>query len=713
MGEQEDRAAAIAAAKRAQEDAARAQEAASTAAKDAKKPYTDIPTAGVDSPTIGGWAKWVTSGGAPQASVHMDEVPGIVARAPGAALSAATAPSGFSGVAQGTEPMVSPGGGNSREGLDNDQAGLAADITLQNYLADSGGGQKTAPDFYRQQGSDYSSIGGTEGKSSFQKAFVDGPKELENSINAAEQAQAEKAKELGKVYDSEASRQAQATAATNARRTSDQQALEQRQQTLDKATQFYTDDLADQGKFWTNPGNIIAAISYSLLPIFGNDPAIGVKMINQAIDRDMANRQHAAQGTLGALRSNLAGYQKLTEDRQAGDMLADSEARRVAANEVARIAQKFESPISQAKAQAVIQDLRMKSEVSKMEAYKMWVNSPAQKMAAELHDARGKGFEGAYTPLNTTAPATAMGVKGTIDGTATTAQTGKTSGSTTNGFSSPQIAAIANADPRAAMKAVLDGRIAGSGDIAEMLRRQIAAEASTVAAKGPAAVAAKKWEIVHRADAERKESPELVKVAPRIAAIGSMQAKIDLVERSEAAAGRDPRAFLESARAYLPNSWVNGYEQYKARTGGTQVPGSAADWAAKRDFAKLLFREQMSAEVNSYIHANAGGAVSDQEAKRMSEVMNAGASLPEVKAFIYSQSIGAKREESAALSKLGPIAALMYRYRMGAGRNYQVDTEGRPPPIAAPRPGYDGGMSGSNSSQMPTNQSGGTPAGVR
>jgi hypothetical protein len=567
---------------------------------------------------------------------------------------------------------------------------MAGDITFRNMMLGDDAPQKVAPDFYEKEGEAYTKLGGREGKSDYKKAFVDGPRELEQAILDAEKAQTQKSKELGKVYDAEQERSAMAMAANNHRREADQQALAQRQAQLEKATQFYTDDLADQGKFWTNPGNIMSAIAYSLTPIFGNDNTSGIKLINQAIDRDMANRQHAAAQTLGALQSNLAGYHKLAGDKEAGDLLADSEARRLAAQEVARISQKFESPISQAKAQAVIQDLRQKSLIAKMEAHRLFVHIDPSKMPQALHNARASGFDGSYQDYNSQKPGvdpTTANVSGFVDGTPTTASpTGGTKNGKWDGFSSPTVAAVVKADPKAAYKAVLDGRLNGAGDIAEMLRRQVAAEAARSVPPGatPDHIFKAKRDIVNRWEAERKEAPELVKAAPKIAATRSIQSKIDIIERSEAARGEDPRKFLESARNTpgIPSDWVDRYEKWKIRTANGTKPGSAEDYEQLKAQAKQLFRQQMNELVNNYIHDNAGGAVSESEAKRMNYVISQDAGMPEIKAFVRNQSEKAKYEESVALAKMSPGAALYYKLRT-AGGNFSLDAPGRPGPKTA------------------------------
>lgn len=369
----------------------------------------------------------------------------------------------------------------------------------------------------------------------------------------------------------------------------------------------------------------------------------------------------------------------------------------MAANEVARIAQRFESPISKAQAKAAIAELQQRSAVSRMEAFRIWVNSPAQKMSAQLHAARAQGFDGAYgehgppaNGLNPTAPPGAAGVRGTINGTPTTANTGSSKGGKVNGFSSPAIAALANASPAAAQKAIIEGRIRGSGDVAEMLRRQVAAEASVHAHKGPEAVRAAKYEIVmKRADEGRKQAPELVTLAPRLATIGRLQGTIDIIERSEAARGADPNEFLQSARSYMPADWVDRYEKYKMRTADRAASGSAAEYQQLKAQAKQLFRQQVNAGVNSYIHENAGGAVSEQEALRMKSVISDESGLPEIKAFIHSQSIAAKRMESAGIRKMNPIAQLLYLQSVGMGRETTVNTQMRAEP-KNPNPGRIG-----------------------
>ncbi len=503
---------------------------------------------------------------------------------------------------------VSEGGGTFGESTDDSVEGAIQRQELHDYVLDLSPGGKTPSQFVRPEGESYAGVGGEEGKSNFQKAFVEGPKNLESAIRDSEQAQKEKSSALGKFYDQESQRAAAGAAAMQVQRQADQIEYQTRQRNLDKATQFYTDDLADQGKFWTNPGNIVAAIAYSLLPIFGNDPTAGIKMINQVVNQDMANRQHAANATLGALTSNLAGYHKIVGDRQAGDLMAESEARRIAANEVERIAQKYESPISKAKAEAIIQDLRIKSETTKMEAYRVWgIHQDAKVMPKQLHDARGQGFEGAWRKYGSNMDAldpalrqaTGAGVNGTIAGTPSVA---------TNDGSKPlsaQDAAIFSS-PKLTLHATLGGRVPGGVGMADVFKRSVARQAAAETGWTPGmdekAFDKAKIAIMDKAEKDIQGfSPQMAPIAQQKAGITLMQRDMDIIQRSE----KDPDAFIGKLRSMSPQGFAAWYENVKRQFGGAPANSAQALEAQKAD-AAMRFRSLWADTQVDYYHSKAG-----------------------------------------------------------------------------------------------------------
>ncbi len=689
------------------------------------EPYVKKDVPFDQGPVVAGKQLWdnVTNGQGPMGLISQDgTVGGAANEAAGALLSPVGARGGspavgaFGPLPDGASPTagadVPPAAGFPAEmsQVDNTVNGLMLSQELHNGLVSDGTGPTQPSAFYRPQGGDYSSIGGPEGQENFNETFKQGPRKLADAQQALADEESKKSAALGQFYDQQSAKDAQMAAQIAANRKHDQANLAVRQEKLDKATQFYSDDLADQGKFWTNPGNIMAAISFSLLPIFSNDPAVGVKLINQAVQQDMANRQTAASGTLGALQSNLAGYHKIAGDREAGDLLAQSEAHRMAANEAMRIGQKFESPISQAKLKVIVQDQMNKADALKMEAYRSWVYQPAQKMDPGLHAARGKGYDGSWEAFGKkdVAPIGSQ-VRGTISGTPTTA------GERFTDHVTPATQAVIRVGgSNAAFKAALEGRVPGSGNLFVALKQSIAQEANTKAQGDPHKAAVERQRIVEAAESQIKEAPELTKLAGQRAGIASLQKNIAAISAAEASVGKDPREFLGTARNFMPTDWVQKYESLAKAVSARGAPGSAAELAQMQAQARRQFRQQLSAQINAYTLENAGSAVSEGDAQRVGRVINPDMPLDDVSNWINMQSEKQSATETAALARLPPVAGLMMMVRTGIGVPTKVPTRGRAAPIPAglnplPKGVEDAtyGMSGKNASAKPKLSSGG------
>jgi hypothetical protein len=216
--------------------------------------------------------------------------------------------------------------------------------------------------------------GGEEGLQNLKQ--LTNPEGTVTAIRNAQNAEEQKNKALESHFSSEKDRESQALAAMQFRRQQDAVEEQRRQAELDQQAQAYTQELATSGKFWSNPGNIISAIAFSLMPMAGGAPDSGVKLINAAIDREMAGRRAMAEQHLGELRSSLAGYRRIAGDRQAGDLLAEAEMRRMAAMEVQRIAAQYESPIAKAKSEIVVNQLQKESLGKYMQLYAQAYKNP-------------------------------------------------------------------------------------------------------------------------------------------------------------------------------------------------------------------------------------------------------------------------------------------------------------------------------------------------
>jgi hypothetical protein len=563
--------------------------------------------------------------------------------------------------------------GASTDALD----GVRDEMLLRMGLTNDNDAKAPGP-FYAPAHEEYSQVGGKRGKELFNRAYGDGPDDgptkLANAIRESEKAQGQRADELSKSYDNEAQRATQAAAARRMSTQADQQELQQRQQNLQMASQQYSNDLADTGKFWTNPGNIIAAISFSLMPIFSNDPTVGVKLVNQAIQQDLDNRRQNAQGALGALRSNLDGYHKLAGDRQAGDQLAEAEARRIAALDVERIMAKFESPISKAKGEALIQDLNIKTAQGYMQAFNQAkIFSPAAKQDPELYKLRTQGYPGAWQGMNDVAPIQPVGaaVNGSVAGSPSLA-TGQSF--TSHVAPGVQMVIKAGAPASVAAKLAMDNRIPGSSNMYTLLSTYVNRAAINEAkGGGPQVVAAKKQEIVDKAAKQIEAVPGLTtggttSIAGRKATLADLQASAEIIRASESAHGRDPKDFLGSMRAIVGDSIANKYDQLERTFQSRDGLSPAAARQRTRDQAVMDFRQKLSMQISSAYNDISGGAISATELPRLEASISGSSDFGFAYGWLQTKSKDIQDKEKQATVGLDPIAKMLYLTRTGVGQ---------------------------------------------
>ncbi len=667
-----------------------------TRAADAKvasdKAYSDIPTPGINSPTIGGYVKSLVSGGPPQASIPMGDVPGVIAGVPGALVRDVKQTYGSPQSAQDTGfgtlgEHLDPGEPGDTSAHDSDNDRILRELQFRQPAT-----SPAAKAFFEHEGYSKAPVGGA---ALYDEAFVNDPARTKQAMTSLADTQAQHKSALADFYKGQTERDVQAAAAAKQAAAEDQVNLQARQQKLDQAAQYYTNDLQDQGKFWTNPGNIVSAIAFSLMPIFSNDPAIGAKLINQAIDRDMANRQHAANQTLGALQSNLAGYHKIAGDRQAGDLLAQAEAHRIAAQEIARIGAQFEGPISQKQMQLAIADQKQRQDVAQMEFYKANVHINPSKMDPGLHNARVLGGPDGYqqgvaslggvpaptAPINTQGkPGTA--VNGTIAGTPST-----------SGAMSPTVRAIVNTG---GMRGVLKASNAGiiqDNQVQDAVKAGMYAEGHARYPNEPPDQAFAK--VLNDADERLKPfAVEIAKNAGSRRLIASLQGKAAIIERLERGEGRDPNEFISWASKNLPGGLVNQYRQLFDKD-PAKAGNQAEKRAALRQQAVELYESQLQGALNANMHDLNGGAVSDSEKERTEKEVSAAKSWQQQKAFLdrKAQSLQAYVDDNKAA--LTPAAMMLYRIRSNGGTlSSGLPRQGQPMPAAPEQPGYQGGQSG-------------------
>lgn len=227
-------------------------------------------------------------------------------------------------------------------------------------------------------GTKYEDVGGAEGQDIFNNAFVESPKRYAEASRSEADLIGQKGDQTAKVLDNIAFDQQSRFAAMQAQRAQDAEVIAQKQAAIDRATKYYSDDLANTGKFWQSPGNIFASIGAAFVGFGARNPEVGMNLINRAVEQDWAKRRQLADMHLGELRSNLANYRQLAGDKQAGDMLAMSESYRVMSNEIARIGAQMQGPLAKAQSEKLIAATQQQSDLLRMQAFqKMILQQPA------------------------------------------------------------------------------------------------------------------------------------------------------------------------------------------------------------------------------------------------------------------------------------------------------------------------------------------------
>ncbi len=585
---------------------------------------------------------------------------------------------------RGTVPPTSPGGGTFTEFNDEFNKGqLKRAQATEEMFGRMPKGPTGQRDVVQGEGENFLPTGG---RSEFEETYKAGPQRLAQAQKELGQLTAGKSEAMSQQYQRSAQQATEAMAANKARRAHDDQEIAVRQQNLDKAVQHYSNDLADQGKFWTSPGNIISAIAFSLMPVFSNDPAIGAKLINQAIDRDMTNRKDLANMHLGELRSNLGNYRKLAEDHNVGDQIAQSEAHRLAALEIERISANFDSPIAKEKAKAMVEDQLMRAGQTRQVAYNHYNYNTVRRLdprVAGAFEAPGKaGNTDAWKSFTVPGNTPGKAIQGSIAGSPTTAATDKTPVSI-QGLKPTQLAALAHS-PGEVAKMGLDGRLDKDG-LTSMYGRIIAKRADSLVPPGTANYAVKYNEEVERLQkASDAGVAEIAKVAQPfqvgLAVTTRLQRDMDIIERECRQAGINPNEFLGEMRAGLGGPLTSKIQDLRNRLDSSGDSASERETVNRRQ-ASERFHQAMSGKIVGYYHDLAGAAQNPAETGNLKQVISSEASWEKMKTFIQGESQNyAQQVKGAIAASPDPYSAALYMAQNGNGTSPRVGSVGIEPP---------------------------------
>lgn len=568
-----------------------------------------------------------------------------------------------------TEPPPIQEGRASTALSEDISGGATADAALDELIL---GGPQTyrRPAQVIEAGENPAAVGGTRGRDRFDTAFDRAPALAVEAVGEAGEANAGEAKDLEAFYKSEQERAAGVQANINARRQEDVAGEQQRQAQLEQQTAKYSQNLSDRGSFWKNPGNIISAIGFALMPFASEDKAIGIKLLNNAISADFNQRKQLADSHLGELRSNLQGYRQIAGDRQAGDLLAQAEAYRVAAMEVQRIAAAYQAPKAIAAAKAMVADLTGKANITAMQAYRQMMYVSPQVMTPQMQQAyRGlPGYESfrQQSPQSTaqgTGGAAIPGVPGTATGATGAPRASGPTGANQGLLSVGQgpIPANQQKSPREQNLDLVESRSPGLRNLARTFSDQLDLLARNSVQNPdlhPEAVRVKKAELLQSLKAKTEEISK--QVQPNEKGItGSAMLQKDIADLESAFGGDYDKinSFLGMFRGHIPRESDIDNALIKA--------GVGTDKTARTRQAAVRFAQVLQGNINQYYRDISGGAVTTTEDERLKKVISDRSPFQLIKSWANDVSRRNAGELKNALAGYHPIAQQYYMLRMG------------------------------------------------
>lgn len=571
------------------------------------------------------------------------------------ATSAANVAMGMSPTPAGkpdAEKPLNQGGGEDTTEEDAENVRLLREMQ---FGLNPGGARGAA--YFRPEGESKAGVGGEE---LYKKAFVDAPARRQEAMSELGRVQSDRATELAGMYDQQVKQDQAAARAMEVRRQEEQHEIARRQEEVAKATKYYSRELRDSGKFWANPGNIVAAISYSLMPIFSNDPTVGVKLINQAVQQDLDNRTRAADMEIGNARANLDGYRKIAGDRQQGDLLARAEAHRMASQEIARVGQKYSGPEAAKNIQIAIEDQNTRAAAAEMEFYAKYIHKDAAQVPKGLHDATFKG-PGGWHQYGVPGGGPASPVNGTIGGGPSQVPNAP--------LKNNHLQAIARSGGAGAVdKALDDPRIGkvSSADLENTAKMLLWQEAQRKSPGNPGAA----YDVLRHAE-EEKLAPVAMKLQETSTSrhrVAKVRATMEQIERSERAAGNDPEDFLSWTRngGVWPKAWILEYEKITASDPARAGDKNAVAKAYREERAKEL-RAALRGVFNSHAHDLFGGAQSAQELANAAMEVGEKSSFRQTQTFLDGRSQELQKQNTDTKASLSPYGRILLRLRTEGG----------------------------------------------
>lgn len=518
------------------------------------------------------------------------------------------------------------------------------------------------------EGENYAPLGGQEEFDSIkQKAD-----QLGEAIDAGAQAEADKSAALAQWYKGEKARQEEQQAVLRQRQLESQQELQARQQQLTEATTRYSNDLADRGQYWRNPGNIIAAFGAALMSLSSGGPELSVKMVNQAIQQDFMQRKALADMNLGELRSNLATYRQIAGDKDLGDRLAFAETNRIAAMEIDRIAQQFQGPIAKQKAAAIKTEFLRQYQLQMAQLHAAMVyNKPRLENPAILKAYQEAGNWQPYAqkaqPAGKTMGTVPAGAKAQAGGAAGPVPTTRMQ-AIWGGIEKPM-------DEET--KKFIESRYPGASKQLEAERADIVRRIWSISNRNPKVFNEKMEEFERHVEADIKE---IAKAASQHVADASGLRRLDThMNVLEKVAGRlkmTPDSLISTMtnQAFGPST----VKKWKEIMGAMNAAGGNKSDNLERDLDEAVsaFRQLLAGNVNAYIKQTSGGAVSDSESERLKQVIATDHNWASIRQFVKDASARSSANlRNATNTAAHPVSGTLFLIQSGIG-SPQLDTQG-------------------------------------
>ncbi len=563
---------------------------------------------------------------------------------------------------------------------------------------------------------DYSGLGeeGTE----FQQ-IQKRREEMGQAIDAGTEAEQAMGEQRSAVLSAEIERQKTENSVMAQKRQERMAGEQARQAQLDEATRHYSNELADTGKFWHNPGGIMASIGAALMAL-GGKAELGAQIVQNAIDNDLRKRKTLADMHLGELRSNVAAYRQLEGDKEAGDLRASIESKRIAMMEMDRIAAQFQGPLAKARNESAKATIMKSMQMEEINLFNMKVNNKPRienpYIKAE-YDRMGKVLPKGVGPTPIGGGTISKPNQGTItDASGKEIPVGPKAGSgqsltpahisatvpskivSDDGLTDAQVVALDKRFPGTSQRvrsaeftnrADVLAKIGANPDLARLTKTQmlpnLTPQQRIAYNQGMLAVRQKVDEEYEKA------SLKLLPIAGRIDGFKMMKRDMEIMQAvANKATGGDVDALLGTK-----------YDKFFGSGNVAQV----SDWlsAGKPDGkhekqAKALadavfrFKQMRSGVVNTYFK-DKFGAVSATDADRGNQTIPVGASYNAMRGFYESGSSAAQSEAGAIVNGIGnPMAQAIWQVRLGVDNN-TLDVGGIDGPTTKQNPAGPGNTS--------------------